>query len=61
LEALPLVFLFGFFVLGFLTYRTYSGEPPLPAAVADPAGQALFTGDDISREQEVFLSNGLMW
>ena len=28
IQAVILVFLFGFFVLGFLAYRTYTGEPP---------------------------------
>jgi hypothetical protein len=27
IQAVILVFLFGFFVLGFLAYRTYTGKP----------------------------------
>jgi nitric oxide reductase subunit B len=59
-QAIVIVFLFGFFVLGLLAYRTYTSEPPIPAKVVDPAGQALFTRADIIRGQETFLRNGLM-
>ena len=30
LQAVALVFLFGFFVLGLLAYRTYQADPPIP-------------------------------
>jgi len=59
-QAAILVFLFGFFVLGLLAYRTYQAEPPIPAEVVDPAGNVLFTGGDIIEGQHVFLRNGLM-
>ncbi len=55
-----LVFAFGFFVLGFLAYRTYVAEPPVPENVTDPSGATLFTGADIIGGQEAFLRNGLM-
>jgi nitric oxide reductase subunit B len=60
LEAVAIVVLFGFFILGFLAYRTYTGEAPIPARVVDPAGGVLFTHDDILGGQQVFLRNGLM-
>jgi nitric oxide reductase subunit B len=60
IQAIAIVFLFGFFVLGLLAYRTYTSEPPVPAKVVDPAGQVLFTRADIMRGQETFLRNGLM-
>jgi nitric oxide reductase subunit B len=60
IQAVILVFLFGFFVLGFLAYRTYTGEPPIPAKVADPNGRVLFTRTDIMAGQGIFLKNGLM-
>jgi nitric oxide reductase subunit B len=60
IQAAILVFLFGFFVLGMLAYKTYTGEPPIPRKVVDPSGNPLFTGDDIIKGQEVFLRNGLM-
>ncbi|MET0761042.1 MAG: cbb3-type cytochrome c oxidase subunit I [Thermoleophilaceae bacterium] len=59
-QASIVVFLLGFFVLGLLAYRTYSADPPIPDRVVDPAGQTVFTGDDISDGQRVFLNNGLM-
>jgi nitric oxide reductase subunit B len=34
IQAMLLVSSFGFFVLGFLAYRTYTGEPPIPGKVA---------------------------
>lgn len=42
-----IVFVFGFFVLGLLAYRTYQDEPPIPQQVIDPSGKILFTGEDI--------------
>ena len=60
IQAVVLVVLFGFFVLGLLAYRTYMAQPPIPARVVDERGGLLFTGDDISEGQQVFLHNGLM-
>jgi nitric oxide reductase subunit B len=40
-QAAVLVFLFGFAVLGFLAYRTYVEEPPVPQRVVDPAGNVM--------------------
>ena len=44
IQAVILILLFGFFVLGFLAFRTYTGEPPIPAKVIGPDGRLLFTG-----------------
>ena len=60
IQAVILVVIFGFFVLGLLAYRTYSGEAPIPARVVDQKGNTLFTHDDILEGQQVFLRNGLM-
>src|SRR5215470_4709977 len=60
IQAVILVFLFGFFVLGFLAYRTYTGEPPIPGKVVDPDGHLLFTRANIMAGQGTFLRNGLM-
>lgn len=54
------VFLLGFFVLGLLAYRTYSADPPIADRVVDPEGRTLFTDEDVSDGQKIFLSNGLM-
>jgi len=59
-QAAVLVFLVGFFVLGLLAYWTYTEQPPLPRRVTTADGQLLFTGDDITAGQQVFLKNGLM-
>jgi nitric oxide reductase subunit B len=60
IQAVILVFLFGFFVLGFLAYRTYTGEPPIPGKVIDADGHLLFTRTNIMAGQASFLRNGLM-
>jgi len=59
-QASIFVLLCGFFVMGLLAYKTYTGEPPIPAKVVGPDGSVLFTGDDVTRGQETFLRNGLM-
>jgi nitric oxide reductase subunit B len=59
-QAVALVVLFGFFVLGLLAYRTYTGQPPIPERVVDPGGRVVFTGEDVTAGQGVFLKNGLM-
>ncbi|WP_406841905.1 nitric-oxide reductase large subunit (plasmid) [Streptomyces sp. AHU1] len=60
IQAAALVTLFGFLVLGFLAYRTYQAEPPIPEKVTTTDGNELFTGDDVTHGQEAFLRNGLM-
>src|SRR6186997_3383257 len=59
-QAVALVVLFGFFVLGLLAYRTYQAKPPTPERVVAPGGEVLYTGDDIREGQKTFLHNGLM-
>ncbi len=60
IQAVAVVVLFGFFVLGLLAYRTYSAEAPIPGRVVSPDGKTLFTHSDTLAGQEVFLRNGLM-
>jgi nitric oxide reductase subunit B len=60
LQAVGVVVLFGFLILGLLAYRTYLDEPPIPGQVVAESGQVVFTGAEISRGQQVFLGNGLM-
>jgi nitric oxide reductase subunit B len=60
IQAVVLVVLCGFFVLGLLAYRTYVAHPPVPERVVDQQGRVVFTGRDISKGQQVFLHNGLM-
>jgi nitric oxide reductase subunit B len=59
-QAVALVVLFGFFVLGLLAYRTYTGQPPIPERVVDPEGNVVYTGEEVTAGQEVFLRNGIM-
>ena len=54
------VMLIGFSVLIFLTLRAYVTAPPIPARILTEDGQVLFTGEDISAGQEIFLKYGLM-
>ena len=59
-QAVAIVMLFGFFVLGLLAYRTYTDQAPIPGKVVRPGGQVLFTRADVIAGQEIFLRNGLM-
>ena len=59
-QAAVLVVLFGFFILGLLAYRTYSADPPIAERAVDPEGNTVYTGEDVSEGQTIFLSNGLM-
>jgi len=60
LQAVVLVTLLGFAVLGLLAYRTYQAKPPIPDRVMDPSGAVVYTGDQIDHGQKVFLNHGLM-
>jgi len=60
IQAVLLVVLFGFFVLGLLAYKNYTSHPPVPKQVVDANGKVLFTGSDISHGQQAFLNHGLM-
>ena len=48
-QAVGLVMLIGFFIMGLLAYRTYTQHPPVPRAVVDQRGQLLYTGRDVSK------------
>jgi hypothetical protein len=58
IQAVILVFLLGFFILGFLAYRTYIGEPPIPGKVVDSSGRILFTRADIMAGQGLSCAMG---
>jgi nitric oxide reductase subunit B len=60
LQAIVLVVLFGFTVLGILAYRTYDAKPPLPGRVVDQNGRVVYTAADIKHGQQTFLHHGLM-
>jgi nitric oxide reductase subunit B len=46
IQAILIVGLCGFLLLGILVYRTYTDEPPIPSKVLGSNGQILFTGND---------------
>ncbi len=58
--ATALVIIVGFSILGFITSVAYDNVPPIPQKIVDSAGQVLFTGEDITRGQGVFLKKNLM-
>jgi len=60
IQAVLIVGLLGFLLLGILAYRTYTDEPPIPVKTVGSSGETLFTSQDILAGQEVFLKNGLM-
>lgn len=60
LQGVALVMIFGFLVMGILAYRTYTAAMPMPDKVVSESGQLLFTGDYITRGQELFQSRGLL-
>src|SRR3569832_2146485 len=55
---LALVFVLSFGALGWLGWQIYLQAPPIPAKVATPSGEVLFTGDQIRLGQQVWLSSG---
>jgi nitric oxide reductase subunit B len=50
----------GFTVLIFIAVLAYRDAPPIPDRVLSTSGETLFTGQDITSGQEVFLKYGLM-
>ena len=60
LQVAIITFILGFAVLGYLAFRTYHEQPPIPKQVVDESGQVVFSGTDILRGQHVFQKYGLM-
>jgi len=58
-QAVALVMVFGFFVMGILAYRTYTDSMPQPDQVISSSGQEIFSDDDITAGQQLFLRRGL--
>jgi nitric oxide reductase subunit B len=50
----------GFATLILLTVEAYRNAPPIPLKAVDPAGAVVFTSDDVTTGQQVFLKHGLM-
>ncbi|WP_303325150.1 nitric-oxide reductase large subunit [Actinomyces radicidentis] len=60
IQAVALVMLFGFTVMGMLAWRTYSDSMPQPEKVVTESGETVFTTQDITKGQEIFQARGLM-
>jgi nitric oxide reductase subunit B len=60
LRTVLIVMVLGFAGLIVITSLAYRNAPPIPAQVLDAQGVRLFTGDDISEGQAIFLKYGLM-
>lgn len=55
-----LVMVVGFAILGLITRVAYDNTAPIPKQIIAPDGRVLFTGEQITRGQGVFLKNNLM-
>ena len=60
LRSIGIVMVIGFGVLIAITALAYRNAPPIPDKVIDSQGATVFTGEDISNGQTVFLKYGLM-
>ena len=60
IQDAAIVLIFGFFIMGVLTYYTYNDEPPIPEVIKSANGSTLFTRGEIMAGQQIFLANGLM-
>ncbi|MEO5690264.1 MAG: nitric-oxide reductase large subunit [Burkholderiaceae bacterium] len=55
---LGLIFVLSFGALGYLGWQIYLAAPPVPRQVVTTDGQLIFTGEQIQRGQEAWLSAG---
>ncbi|MDP3972244.1 MAG: hypothetical protein Q8P61_04940, partial [Candidatus Nanopelagicales bacterium] len=60
IQGAALVTVVGMFVLILMGFLTYRETPPIPDKVVTTTGQTIYTGEDITNGQGVFLANGLM-
>src|SRR4029078_5651675 len=58
-QGVALVMVFGFLVMGILAVRTYSDSMPLQQPWVGPNGQTLYTEQQITAGQQIFLRRGL--
>ncbi len=58
-QGVALVMVFGFMVMGILAARTYTDSMPLPQRVVGPDGQTVFTEQQVTAGQQIFLRRGL--
>jgi nitric oxide reductase subunit B len=55
---LGLIFVLSFGALGYLGWQIYLTAPPIPKAVVTTSGDVLFTGEQVQKGQQVWLSSG---
>src|SRR5512133_1952815 len=55
---LGLIFVLSFRALGYLGWQIYLTAPPIPKAVVTTGGEVLFTGEQVSKGQQVWLASG---
>jgi nitric oxide reductase subunit B len=55
---LGLVFVLSFGALGYLGWQIYLSAPPIPKAVVTTTGDVIFTGEQVQRGQQAWLSAG---
>lgn len=60
IRSILIVMGLGFAGLIMITTLSYSNAPPVPVQVVDTQGNVVFSGDDISTGQTLFLKYGLM-
>nr|WP_049150186.1 nitric-oxide reductase large subunit [Corynebacterium propinquum] len=59
-QGVALTMLFGFFVMGFLAYRTYDASMPQPQQiVSQETGEEILTTEQITHGQQLFQARGL--
>lgn len=59
-QGVVLVMLFGFTIMGAVTWSTYTDSMPIPQKVTTTSGQELFSQADITAGQVIFQNRGLM-
>ena len=55
---LGFIFILSFGALGYLGWEIYLTAPPIPKAVVSTAGDVIFTGEQVQRGQQAWLSSG---
>ncbi|MFW6600132.1 nitric-oxide reductase large subunit [Propionibacteriaceae bacterium Y2011] len=58
-QGVALVLIFGFLVMGILAYRTYTDSMPQPQQVVTESDEVIYTAEDITSGQQIFLRRGL--
>src|SRR5690625_76251 len=58
-QGVALVLILGFFVMGILAYRTYTDSMPLPQQVVSTEDEVVFTEEQVTEGQQIFLRRGL--